>query len=356
MSRILIMAAGTGGHVFPGLAVAEELRARGHTLSWLGTPEGMENRLVPVAGIELDAIAIKGLRGNGLMRWLAAPFVLLRAIWQSAAVIRRRRPDLVVGMGGFVTGPGGLMARLLGVPLLIHEQNALPGLANRLLAPVAQRVLQAFPGSFDNRPRLETVGNPVRREIAELPEPSLRWQDRQGAPRLLVVGGSLGAQALNQQVPEALARLSVAVEVRHQAGRGKAEETQASYAKAGIEAVVSAFIDDMAEAYAWCDLVICRAGALTVSELAAAGVPAILVPYPYAVDDHQTHNARFLVEAGAARLLPQGQMSGERLAAEMGQLLADRGVLLGMAQKARSLGKAEAARRMADLCEEAIRQ
>ncbi len=351
MARILIMAAGTGGHVFPGLAVARELIERGHQVSWLGTPAGMENRLVPAAGIELDAIAIQGLRGNGLGRWLGAPFALARALSQAGAVLRRRAPDLVVGMGGFVSGPGGVMARLRGIPLLIHEQNAVPGLANRLLARFAQRVLQAFPDSFPSMQRLDTVGNPVRREIAEVAEPEQRYADREGAARLLVIGGSLGAQALNERVPEALALSQIRADVRHQAGKGKDEATRAAYQAAGIEAQVSEFVEDMAEAYAWCDLVVCRAGALTISELAAAGVPAILVPYPYAVDDHQTRNAAYLTDAEAARLLPQSTMDAERLAGLLSELLGDRARLQGMAQKARQLGKSDATTRMADLCE-----
>ncbi|MEO5342152.1 MAG: undecaprenyldiphospho-muramoylpentapeptide beta-N-acetylglucosaminyltransferase [Gammaproteobacteria bacterium SHHR-1] len=358
MARILIMAAGTGGHVFPGLALARELIRRGHSISWLGTPNGMENRLVPSAGIELDAIAIKGLRGNGLLRWLAAPLSLARALWQAAAVLRRRRPDLVIGMGGFVSGPGGLMARLLGIPLLIHEQNAVPGLANRLLSRIAKRVLQAFPDSFAESAKLRTVGNPVRREIAELAAPEQRYGLRQGPARLLIIGGSLGAKALNEQTPLALAGLSLsptsALEVRHQSGRNQAESTAAAYRGLGIEAQVSEFIEDMAEAYAWCDLILCRAGALTVSELAAAGVPAILVPYPHAVDDHQTRNAAYLADAGAARLLPQEQMTPASLAGLLGELLTDRAGLLQMARQARALGQADATERVADICEEVL--
>jgi UDP-N-acetylglucosamine--N-acetylmuramyl-(pentapeptide) pyrophosphoryl-undecaprenol N-acetylglucosamine transferase len=368
MARILIMAAGTGGHVFPGLALARELIQRGHSLSWLGTPNGMENRLVPSTGIELDAITIKGLRGNGLLRWLAAPLSLARALWQAAAVLRRRRPDLVIGMGGFVSGPGGLMARLLGIPLVIHEQNAVPGLANRLLARIAKRVLQAFPDSFAARSafgslsgaKLHTVGNPVRREIAQLAAPEQRYGLRQGPARLLIIGGSLGAKALNEQAPLALAGLALSptspLEVRHQTGRGLAEATAAAYRGLGIAAQVSEFIEDMAEAYAWCDLILCRAGALTVSELAAAGVPAILVPYPHAVDDHQTRNAAYLADAGAARLLPQEQMTPASLSLLLNELLSNRALLLQMAQQARARAMTDATERVADICEEVLGQ
>ncbi|MBU0501488.1 MAG: undecaprenyldiphospho-muramoylpentapeptide beta-N-acetylglucosaminyltransferase [Gammaproteobacteria bacterium] len=353
-ARVMIMAAGTGGHVFPGLAVAQELRKRGHEVFWLGTPHGMENRLVPPAGIEMEFIRMQGLRQNGLLRWLTAPFQLLRAAWQAATIIRRRRPDLALGMGGFVTGPGGLVARLSGVPLVIHEQNAVPGMANQWLAGIANRVLEAFPGSFAPGKGALALGNPVRVDISGLPGPEQRLAGREGPPRLLVIGGSLGAQVLNEQVPQALAKSGLAIEVRHQAGRGKLEQTQAHYRAAGVEGQLSEFIGDMAEAYAWADLVVCRAGALTVSELAAAGVAAILVPYPFAVDDHQTRNAGYLSDRGAAVLMPQQAMTPEGLGQALTTILSDRGRLLAMASAARGLGITNADAQVADVCEETM--
>jgi UDP-N-acetylglucosamine--N-acetylmuramyl-(pentapeptide) pyrophosphoryl-undecaprenol N-acetylglucosamine transferase len=353
MAAILMMAAGTGGHVFPGMAVAQELMRRGHSLSWLGTPRGMENRLVPAAGIPLDVIDIQGLRRNGWLRWLAAPFALSRALWQVFAVMRRRRPALVIGMGGFVSGPGGLMARLLGIPLLIHEQNAVPGLANRLLAHIATQVLQAFPGSFAPRDKLRTLGNPLRREIIGTALPQARLAGRTGPARLLVIGGSLGAQALNEQVPLAVAQLGFAVDVRHQAGKDKALVATQGYRAAGVEAQVSEFIEDMAEAYQWADVIVCRSGALTVSEIAAIGLPAVLVPYPHAVDDHQTRNGAFLAERGAARIVPQTQLSAQ-LPGQLRELLSDRELLARMATTARSMGMPDSCDRVADICEEVM--
>ena len=350
---VLIMAGGTGGHVFPGLAVAAELRQRQVPVVWLGTAAGVEAHLVPAAGIPLEELSVAGLRGKGLARLVAAPWMLLRACLQAGGILRRLRPRVVLGLGGFAAGPGGLMARLLGVPLCIHEQNAVAGLTNRLLAPLAGRVLEGFPGSFGPGRRAGTVGNPVRPEIAALPPPEQRMAGRSGPLRVLVLGGSLGAQALNRAVPAALARLpgDCRIEIRHQAGRGaKAEEARAAYAAAGVEAEVLEFVDDMAAAYGWADLVICRAGALTIAELAAAGVASVLVPYPHAVDDHQTRNARHLAAAGAAVLVPQDALDpgvlGERIAA----WCRDRGALVGMARRARALATVDAAARVADAC------
>lgn len=351
-ARVIIMAGGTGGHVFPALAVAGELAARGWQVSWLGTPDSFEARVVPAHGFELDTIAAYRLRGQGLGARLLAPWRLLHAMGQAWQVLRRRRPQVVLGMGGFVTGPGGLVSRLLGIPLVIHEQNAIPGLTNRWLARIASRVLQAFPESFNADDRAETVGNPVREEITALPAPAL--PDASRAPRLLVVGGSLGAQALNETVPAALALLdgTQPPQVRHQAGRGKVEATRESYAAQAVDAEVVEFLDDMAAAYAWADLAICRAGALTVSELMAAGLPAILVPFPFAVDDHQTANARFLTVANAARLMPQDQMTADALAGQLRSLLTDRATLHGMAVRAYQLAERDARRRVAEICVE----
>jgi UDP-N-acetylglucosamine--N-acetylmuramyl-(pentapeptide) pyrophosphoryl-undecaprenol N-acetylglucosamine transferase len=349
------MAGGTGGHVFPALAVARELRQRGADVVWLGSRGGFEVRVVPDAGFRSEWITIRGLRGKGAAQWFLAPFRMLLAMWQAFRILRRNNPAVVLGMGGFAAGPGGVTARLLGIPLVIHEQNAIPGLTNRWLARIASRVLEAFPGSFQSR-RATAVGNPVRPDIAALPEPGERMVSHQGQPCLLVLGGSQGARALNEMLPQALAAMDPEQrpQVRHQAGREKAESTKAAYEQAGVEGTVEPFIADMAEAYQWADLVICRAGALTISELAAAGIGSVLVPFPFAVDDHQTRNAAFLTESGAARLLPEQQMSPENLAQLLGELLSDREKLLEMASAARKCAQEGAAARVADICEEAI--
>ena len=352
-SRIVVMAGGTGGHVFPALAVARELRGRGWEISWLGTADSFESRNVPKHGFVLDTIDAYRLRGQGLAGLLLAPFRLLKAMGQARKVLNQRRPDMVLGMGGFATGPGGLMSRLMGLPLVIHEQNTIPGLTNRWLAKLASRVLEAFPGSFPDRVGARATGNPVREEIAALPEPGVRMAEHDGPVRILIVGGSLGALALYDIVPQALALLAAdhSLEIRHQAGRKKVEAAQALYKKLNLRAQVTEFLDDMAQAYSWADLVICRAGALTVSELAAVGVGAILVPYPFAVDDHQTHNANYLVQGHAAILMPQAQLDALSLSNKMKELLAEPGKLLALAQAARKLAMPDAATQVADHCE-----
>ncbi|MEJ1366556.1 MAG: undecaprenyldiphospho-muramoylpentapeptide beta-N-acetylglucosaminyltransferase [Candidatus Sedimenticola sp. (ex Thyasira tokunagai)] len=351
--RVMVMAGGTGGHVFPALAVADELATRGMEVCWLGVPNSFESRVVPEHGYPIEWINIEGLRGNGVLRWLVAPLKLLYAMYQAFGALRRRRPALVLGMGGFVTGPGGVVARLLGIPLVIHEQNAFPGLTNRLLARIAGRVLEAFPGSFDRR-QTEVTGNPVRADIAAIDEPVARLGDRTGRLRLLILGGSQGAQVLNETVPAALALIDgeQRPQVRHQAGRDKDELTRKSYDQLGVKAEVSAFVTDMKEAYSWADLVVCRAGALTVAELAAAGVGAILVPYPHAVDDHQTRNGGYLADEGAALLLPQKRMTPELLAEMLTRLCEERGEVMKMAVTARSLALPKATQRVADICQE----
>jgi UDP-N-acetylglucosamine--N-acetylmuramyl-(pentapeptide) pyrophosphoryl-undecaprenol N-acetylglucosamine transferase len=351
------MAGGTGGHVFPALALARELRARSWQVVWLGTRRGLEARLVPAEHIAIEWLSVGGLRGKGATVWLTAPLKLARALLQALAVVRRRRPTLVVGLGGFVTGPGGLAAWLLRRPLLIHEQNAIAGFTNRCLARLARRVLTAFPGSFAPQLHAQVVGNPVRREIAELPPPSQRFAQRHGPTRLLVVGGSQGATRLNAMVPFALARAaqSQPFDVQHQSGERWIEAAKRNYAEAGMSARLQPFIEDMAAAYGWADLVICRAGALTVSELAAAGVGAILVPFAAATDDHQTRNAAILVDDGAAVMIAERDLSSERLAAELLQLCNGRGRLLAMAERARALAKPHAAQDLADACVELAR-
>ncbi len=352
----MVMAGGTGGHVFPALAVAEELRARGVEVFWLGTPDSFEARVVPEHGFPMEQMRIRGLRGNGLLGWLTAPFRIGRAMLQARRALRCRRPQVVLGMGGFVAGPGGLTARLLGIPLVIHEQNAIPGMTNQWLSRIATRVLEAFPGSFPQQRRARVTGNPVRADITALPEPGQRMAGRDGRLRLLVLGGSLGAQVLNEVVPAAVAELGSErpLLVRHQAGRNKLEPTRESYHRAGIAAEITPFMEEMAEAYGWADLVICRAGALTVAELAAAGVGSILVPYPHAVDDHQTRNARYLTDAGAALLLPQSELNAGRLAGSIAPLLEAPEQLLAMARAARRLGLPRATREVADICQELI--
>jgi UDP-N-acetylglucosamine--N-acetylmuramyl-(pentapeptide) pyrophosphoryl-undecaprenol N-acetylglucosamine transferase len=353
----LIMAGGTGGHVFPALALARELRARSWQVVWLGTRRGLEARLVPPEHIAIEWLSIGGLRGKGAAVWLTAPLKLARALLQALVVMRRRRPTLVVGLGGFVAGPGGLAAWLLRRPLLIHEQNAIAGFTNLCLARLARRVLTAFPGSFPPRLHAQVVGNPVRREIAELPPPSQRFAQRHGPTRVLVVGGSQGATRLNAMVPFALARAAATLpfEVLHQSGERWIEAARRNYAEAGVSARLQPFIEDMAAAYGWADLVICRAGALTVSELAAAGVGAILVPFPAATDDHQTRNAAILVDDGAAVMIAEHDLSSEALAAELVRLCDGRGRLLAMAERARALAKPRATQDLADACVELAR-
>ncbi|HKZ73319.1 MAG TPA: undecaprenyldiphospho-muramoylpentapeptide beta-N-acetylglucosaminyltransferase [Steroidobacteraceae bacterium] len=349
---VLIMAGGTGGHVFPALALARLLRSRSFEVVWLGTRRGLEAKVVPQERIPMEWLTVSGLRGKGALTLLAAPFRLTLALLQALRVMRRHRPAVVVGLGGFVTGPGGVAAWLTGRPLLIHEQNAVAGFTNRCLARLAREVLEAFPDSFRGEVTARAIGNPVRADISAVPPPSERFAHRSGPIRVLVIGGSQGATRLNAVVPYALARLagSIAFEVRHQAGQRWHEAARQSYASAGVRAQVTPFIDDMAEAFGWADLVICRAGALTISELAAAGVGAVLVPFPAAVDDHQTHNARYLVAEGAAVLIPDRELTAERLADELARLCAGRGKLLAMAERARLLARPRAAEELAETC------
>lgn len=350
------MAGGTGGHIFPALAIAHQLRAQGVVVTWLGTRRGMEAQLVTAADFPISYVKVSGLRGKGMLGWLMAPFKLSLAVIQVIRIYFVVRPSVVVGFGGFVTGPGGLAAWLLRKPLVIHEQNAIPGFTNRVLSHMANTVLEAFSGSFPQTTRAIHTGNPVRGEIAALAEPAKRICQHPGPLHILLIGGSLGAQALNQVLPKALATLPAGDRpaVWHQAGADKLRETKACYASLQVEARVTAFIDDMAEAYAWADLVICRAGALTLAELCAAGLGSILVPYPYAVDDHQTHNAQQLVKAGAAILVPQSLLSAEKLSVVLMDVI-DKGCehIIRMAQAARGLSMPNASKQVADLCLEA---
>ncbi|KVW96242.1 undecaprenyldiphospho-muramoylpentapeptide beta-N-acetylglucosaminyltransferase [Thiobacillus denitrificans] len=366
---LMVMAGGTGGHVYPALAVADALRARGWDVFWLGTKNGLEARVVPAAGIEMVWMSMGGVRGKGLLKKLLLPAMLLIAFWQSLRAIMQRRPDVVLGMGGYTAFPGGMMASLLNKPLVIHEQNSVGGLTNRVLACLADRVLTAFPQAFRGekdkpipcrRVATEWVGNPVRSDIVALANeqradiaalPADARAARTGPLRLLVVGGSLGAQALNERVPQALALLPAdrRPQVVHQSGRLHLDALRANYAAAGVAAEVRDYIEDMAAAWRDCDFAICRAGAMTVAELACAGVPAVLVPFPHAVDDHQTGNAEFLADAGAAWLIQQKDLSAEKLAALIGGL--NRATLAAMSDKAMKLARPDATQQVADICE-----
>jgi UDP-N-acetylglucosamine--N-acetylmuramyl-(pentapeptide) pyrophosphoryl-undecaprenol N-acetylglucosamine transferase len=353
MSTLMVMAGGTGGHVYPAMAVADQLKSEGWNIVWLATEGGMENRLIAGKGYGVEVIRMRGVRGKGLLRKLLAPLQVFAACLQSLKALRAHRPNVVLGMGGFAAFPGGITAWLLRRPLVIHEQNSIAGLTNRVLSPFARKVLAAFPSAFGDQ--AELVGNPVRKEIAAVPSPEQRLAGRIGPIRLLVVGGSLGAQALNEMVPQALALLpqEIRPEVIHQAGEKHIGVLDANYRKTGVQAETRAFIEDMAATYGWADLVICRAGALTVAELSAAGVASVLVPFPHAVDDHQTFNARYLSDNGAAVLLPQQEMTPEKLAALIQGY--DRETLFAMAQRARALGKPQATATVANACKEMAR-
>ncbi len=345
VTNVMVMAAGTGGHIFPALAVAEKLRSQGVNVHWLATLSGMEHRLVLSSGIPLYPIDIQGLRGNGLRRLIAAPFKIIKATLAAMRLMRSLDIDVVVGFGGYVAGPGGLAARLLGIKLVIHEQNAIAGMTNRQLARIATTVLQAFPDAFPASNKVRTTGNPVREDILNVSEPALRFAHRRGTLQALVIGGSLGAQALNERIPSALAQLASVdqpIHVRHQCGAKQVDETLARYqslTNAGfLTFEVVPFVDNMAAAYGAADFIICRAGALTVSEVAAVGLPAVFVPLPHAVDDHQTANARYLSDVGAALLCPQATLTSETLAEQLRPLV-NRDVLLVMAEKSRLQAK-----------------
>ncbi|WHZ19588.1 MAG: UDP-N-acetylglucosamine--N-acetylmuramyl-(pentapeptide) pyrophosphoryl-undecaprenol N-acetylglucosamine transferase [Rhodanobacteraceae bacterium] len=351
---VLIMAGGTGGHIFPGLAVAAALRARDVPVLWLGAQGGMENRIVPEHRIEMRTLPVAGLRGKGLRQRLAAPWMLARAGLAAWRALRDIQPRSVLSLGGYVAGPGGIAAWLQRRPLLVHEQNRIAGFTNRVLAKRARRVMSGFPDAFPARLHAEWTGNPVRAEIAALPAPAVRFANRSGAPRLLVLGGSLGARTLNMGLPKALSLIPAdrRPEVLHQCGAQHVEATRAAYARADVDAKVEPFIADMAAAYAWADLVICRAGALTLAELAAAGLGAILLPFPYAVDDHQTKNAEGFVAAGAAELVQDRDFDPSRFAGMLERLLRDEDKRLAMANAARTLAKPDAADVIAQRCVE----
>ncbi|HXH54715.1 MAG TPA: undecaprenyldiphospho-muramoylpentapeptide beta-N-acetylglucosaminyltransferase [Gammaproteobacteria bacterium] len=359
--RILIMAGGTGGHVFPALAVAERLISQGWDIHWLGTRAGLEANIVPNANIAIHYISVKGLRKNGILGWCLAPLRLLHALFQSLAIIHQLKPKVVLGMGGFISGPGGLAAWLLRCPLIVHEQNAIVGLTNRALSHLADRVLEAFPGAFNAKTKAIYTGNPIREALLAVPVPTRRFRERglkeSAEPlRLLVLGGSQGAVALNEVCPAAIQKMPIEKRplVRHQTGvkNDAVIKTKAAYEAAGLSAQVEPFIEDMASAYGWADLVLCRSGALTVTELATVGVGSILVPYPFAVDDHQTANGRFLEKAGAAKIIDQSELSAENLAKLFLELFSDRNRLLKMAEAAFSGAKRNSATEISRYCAE----
>ena len=345
----LIMAGGTGGHIFPGLAVAEALRERGWRVHWLGAPGSMESRLVPPRGFALETIDFGGVRGKGVKTLVLLPLRLLRAFWQALQVVRRVQPDVLVGLGGYITFPGGMMGTLLGKPLVLHEQNSVAGMANKVLAGIADRVFTAFPNVFK---KAEWVGNPLRAEFLRQPVPAQRFAGRSGPLRLLVVGGSLGAQALNDIVPRALALIPAENRpvVTHQSGATQIDVLRANYQAAGVQAELTPFIDDTASAFAAADIIVCRAGASTVTEIAAVGAAAIFVPFPFAVDDHQTTNARFLVEAGGGWLVQQSDLTPEGLAKTL--LNSERSALVDIAEKAKNMQKINATCEVVAACEE----
>lgn len=352
IKKILIMAGGTGGHVFPALAVARSLQAQGIQVNWLGTERGLENDIVVKADIPLAHISISGWRGKGWQKWPTAPFALLKALLQARKIIKSINPDLVLGMGGFASGPGGLAAWLLRKPLVIQEQNSIPGLTNRVLAWLAKRSLEAFPDTFSSVHRqVILTGNPVRSEIVDLPSPTERMEGRTGPLRLLILGGSQGAAVINQVLPNALSILGVEErpEIWHQTGKNGLEEVRRAYQILGLNAHVQPFIEDMSQAYGWADLVLCRAGALTVSELAAAGVASVLIPYPHSMDNHQLHNAEYLAKSKAAVIIPQTEFSSARLS-ELFRKLFKRDYLMKMAEAARSLRHADATQKVVENC------
>jgi UDP-N-acetylglucosamine--N-acetylmuramyl-(pentapeptide) pyrophosphoryl-undecaprenol N-acetylglucosamine transferase len=348
MKTALVMAGGTGGHIFPGLAVAEALREKGWKVHWLGGPDSMESRLVPPRGFAFEQIDFSGVRGKGLVTLAFLPLRLLKAFWQSIGVVRRVKPHVVVGLGGYITFPAGMMAVLLGKPLILHEQNSVAGMANKVLAEVADRVFTTFPSVFKKG---EWIGNPLRKEFLEQAPPDERFAHREGRMKLLVVGGSLGAKALNDVIPQALAKMPEAErpQVIHQGGEKQIEQLRANYAAAGVEADLTPFIADTARAFADADLVICRAGASTVSEIAAVGAAAVFVPFPFAVDDHQTTNAKFLSDQGAATLLPQTELTADRVV----QLLSksEHSAQILCRRKAYSLRKIDATEKVVQACE-----
>ena len=353
IKKVLIMAGGTGGHVIPAISIAEVFRNRNVSVVWLGTQQGIESELVPANGFDINYIDIEGLRGTRILKWLKAPYTLIKAIFQAMIVIHRESPDMILGLGGFASGPGGVAAKIMRLPLIIHEQNSIPGTTNKILAKVATRVLTAFP---DTLPRGEWIGNPVRKEISCLQPTLLSRIDRDRPPRILILGGSLGATSINKKIPQALSAVEKKYrpEIRHQSGKTNLQETQQIYKDLDLKARVESFISDMAEAYGWADLVICRAGALTISELAAAGVGALLIPYPYAADDHQFHNGKWLVSLGAAYMVKEQDLTDKLLVSILNEWLGNPVKLDSMAINAKKSARLGVAELVADICMEPL--
>lgn len=351
IKRVLIMAGGTGGHVFPGLAVAKQFQTQGADVHWLGTQKGLEAKLVPEAGIPLHFIRISGVRGKGIKNLLLAPPRLLMAIWQARRLIRQLKPDIILGMGGFASGPGGIASWLSGYPLVIHEQNAIPGTTNKWLAKVAKKILEGFPDTFSKRLNVTTVGNPIRTDILAMSFPN---RGHNKPLRLLVVGGSLGASAMNLLLPKTIALLPdyMRPEIYHQTGEKLYEDTLAAYQQSRVSAKIVPFINEMHEAYAWADLVVCRSGALTVAELCAAGLGAVLVPFPYAIDDHQTANAEFMAKKGAAILVQQSALTADRLADILQEFIQSPERCQTMAEAAYQLRRADATLNVLSICKD----
>ncbi len=350
---ILIAAGGTGGHVFPGLALAQAFQAQGYEVTWMGTTKGIEAKVIPKTEIPIDYLQVSGLRGKGLFSLFLAPFKLLRALVQTYQIFKIRKPDLVMGFGGFVSGPAGIMAFLTGTPYVLHEQNAIPGLTNRYLSHIAQYVFASFKEAFPEKKNVIVTGNPVRAEILALSEPQIRFQEHTGPLRLLVLGGSQGALRINEIVPRALVKINMPMVVKHQCGETSYESTLQTYSVLNIECEIMKFIDDMASAYAWADVVVCRAGATTIAELMAVGLGAILIPYPHAVDDHQTKNGLYLVKANAAVMIAQQDLTAEVLAATL-EKIATRDECLRMALAAKSIYQGDAVKTIINYCEEVL--
>lgn len=351
--NILIAAGGTGGHVFPGLALAKAFQQRGYHVTWMGTTKGIEAKVIPSSGIPIDYLQVTGLRSKGIVSLLLAPFKLLRALFQTYKIFKQRKPDLVMGLGGFVSGPAGIMALMTRTPYVLHEQNAIAGLTNRYLSHIAKRVFSSFPDAFNHQKNLLVTGNPVREEILALPKPHIRFVEHTGSLRILVLGGSLGALRINEVVPNALAKLTMPIIVKHQCGESSFDTTCAAYQNLNIECEVVKFINDMASCYAWADIVICRAGATTVAELIAVGLGSILIPYPYAVDDHQTKNGSYLTTINAAELIQQKDLTADYLAKIL-TTLATRDECLRMALAANSIYQGDAVIKIMTSCEEVL--
>ena len=351
MQPVMILAGGTGGHVFPALAVANELRDRGVPIIWVGTNKGIESRIVPAEGFSLAIMSVQGLRGKGVLQYLRAPLIIFKALFESFSIVLKHKPCALLGMGGFVAGPCALIGVLLRKPLIIHEQNAIVGLTNRILAPLSRIMFTGFPIQYNKR-NLEYCGNPVRSKLMEIPVPEQRMVGRNASKRLLVVGGSQGAVSLNNFIPQALGVISssIEIEVWHQTGAKRQELVLENYQKNNLQARVDEFIDDIDQAYAWADLIVCRSGAITLAEVAAVGLGAVLVPYPYAVDDHQTANAQSYVDAGAAKIISETELTTEKLAETLRILLSDSQQLMDMACAAKKMGQSNASKRVADEC------